>query len=213
MKELLIATKNPGKSTEIAAWLQGVGIYFKTLRDFPDIPDVEETEETFEENAKLKARSYFAMTGLPALADDGGLEIDALGGLPGVKSKRWVYGNREATDEELVAHTLKVLSDTPDEQRTARLRSVVVCFDGEEYICEDAAVEGRIVREPSPFAPGFPYRGLLFIPQFGKMYGALNEEEHRAVNHRMLALGRLKERLVRKFGGLARHGGIDAGVE
>ena len=196
MKDVLIATRNQSKIAEISAWFQKEGIPFKTLQDFSDAPDVEETGETFEENAKLKARSYFAMTGLPSLADDGGFEIDALGGLPGVRSKRWVYEGRDATDEEIVTHTIKCLKEIPDGKRTARLRTILALYDGETYNCGDASIEGVVVHTPVPFASGFPYRGLLFIPQFGKMYGALSEEQHEAVNHRRKALEKLKPRLL-----------------
>lgn len=191
MRELLIATRNPAKIAEIAAWLDTAGIPHKTLRDFPNATEVEETGGTFEENATLKAKAYFAMTGLPALADDGGFEIDELGGFPGVKSRRFVHGTTEATDEEIVAHTLRLLRDVPDERRIARLRAVLCCYNGSEYVCAEAAVEGRVPRKAAPFSPGFPYRGLLFIPQFGKMYGALSENEHGALNHRRKALQKL----------------------
>lgn len=199
---LLIATKNPGKIAEIAAWLERNGIAYKTLRDFPDVADVEETGSTFEENAKLKAFEYFKATGLATLADDGGFEIDYLDGLPGVKSKRWVYGDREATDEELVAHTLKTLEGVPEEKRTARLRTVMALYDGSDYTFASASIDGCVVEKKYPHQPGFPYRGLLYVSQFGKMYDELTESEHEAVNHRRLSLEKLKSVLVEKFGRL-----------
>ena len=199
MKELLIATKNPGKIGEISSWLMSLGIPFKTLRDFPEVADVEETGETFEENAKLKAREYCEATGLPTLADDGGFEIEHLGGLPGVRSKRWVHGDRDATDEEIVAHTLKALDGVPDGKRNARLRSVLALYDGEKYSLAEGSIEGRVVKEASAYAPGFPYRGLLYVSQFGKMYDALSEEEHKVANQRMIALEKLKPVIVEKF--------------
>lgn len=200
MKKLLIATKNPGKIAEISVWLTQRGIPFQTLRDFPRVVDVEETGESFEENAKLKAREYFEATGLPTLADDGGFEIEYLDGLPGVRSKRWVHGDRDATDEEIVAHTLKMLEGVPEEKRGARLRSVLALFDGKDYSLAEGVIEGRVVTEPSLYAPGFPYRGLLYVSQFGKMYDALSEAEHKVANQRMIALEKLKPVIVEKFG-------------
>jgi XTP/dITP diphosphohydrolase len=200
MQELLIATRNPGKIGELTAWLSERGFPCKTLRDFPASTEVDESGETFEENARLKARSYFEMTGLPALADDGGFEIDALGGLPGVRSKRWVHGDREATDEEIVEHTLRAMETVPDDRRTARLRTVLALYDGSSFALSQAWVEGAVTREARPYAPGFPYRGLLFIPQFGKMYGALTEEQHEALNHRRIALEKLRPELLRVLG-------------
>lgn len=200
---LLIATKNPGKIAEMAEWLTRAGIAYKTLRDFPEVADVEETGATFEENAKLKAFEYFKATGLPTLADDGGFEIDYLSGSPGVKSKRWVYGDREATDEELVAHTLLKLKGVPTDRRTARLRSVMALYDGKEYMLASTAIEGVVAETATAHVPGFPYRGLLYVSQFGKMYDELSHEEHEAVNHRRLSLEKLKPVLVLQFGGVA----------
>lgn len=200
MKTLLIATKNPGKIAEIAAWLTPLGIPFATLNDFPEVLDVEETGTTFEENAKLKAREYFEATGLPTLADDSGFEIDALGGKPGVYSKRWVYnGEKEATDEEIVNFTMEQMKDVPKEKRTARLRSVMVLFDGEDFVQEEDAIEGLVSEEKKPYQPGFPYRGLLYVLEFGKMYDELSEEEHRAVNQRIKVLEKLKPVLLQRF--------------
>ena len=100
--KLLIATTNPGKLAEIKRFLFDVPVELVSLNDVGITDHVEETGATFEENAVLKAKFYAEKSGLPTLADDGGFEIDALHGEPGVKSHRWVYGDRENTDEELM---------------------------------------------------------------------------------------------------------------
>ena len=137
--KILIATKNPGKAGEIKEFL-GNGFELASLTDFPDSPDTEETGETFEENALLKARTYFEWSGISSVADDGGLEIDYLNGEPGVKSRRWP--GYEATDEELIEMALKKLEGVPQENRTARLRTVGTYYDGKNIISRTASVEG-----------------------------------------------------------------------
>jgi len=200
MEPLLIATKNQAKIAEFSSWLSKNGILFKTLNEFPDVFDVEETGTTFEENAKLKAREYFEATGLPTLADDGGFEIDALGGKPGVYSKRWVHGGlKEATDEEIVAHTISEMKGIPKEKRGARIRSILALYDGKEFILADASIEGIVADVSSHYESGFPYRGLLYVTKYGKMYDELSEEEHHASNQRMLGLEKLRTVIEAKF--------------
>lgn len=199
MKQLLIATKNPGKAKEIGGFFAREGIETTSLLDFPDIKAIEETGNTFEENAILKAKSYFQLTGLPCIADDGGLEIDALNGEPGVKSRRWI--GREMTDWEMVDYALLRLKGVPPEKRTARLTAVLAFCDGDVCLTETDALEGVLLEErPTQMDPGLPFRGLLFIPQFGKLYKDLTHEEHESVNHRRKMLTRLlpkiKERLA-----------------
>ncbi len=125
MKKLLIATTNPGKLGEITRYLSDLPIKLVGLKDLKITDKVEETGATFEENAIIKAKFYCEKSGLPTIGDDGGLEIDVLGGAPGVKSHRWIHGDREDTDEELIAHTIKQLKGIPLENRKAQLRAVL----------------------------------------------------------------------------------------
>ncbi|MDO8584795.1 MAG: non-canonical purine NTP pyrophosphatase [bacterium] len=190
MQKLLIATKNVGKAHEVGGFFERVGIKTQSLIDFPDIKAIEETGSTFEENAILKAKSYFALCNMPCVADDGGLEIDALGGEPGVKSRRWI--GREMTDWEMVDYALLRLKGVPPDMRTARLRAVIAFYDGDVCLTETDALEGVLLRErPRDMDPGLPFRGLLFIPQFNKLYKDLTHEEHEAVNHRRKMLTRM----------------------
>ena len=144
--KILIATKNPGKAREIKTFL-GDGFQLVSLADLPNAPDIEENGNTFEENAILKARFYFDWCHIPSIADDGGLEIDYLNGEPGVKSRRWP--GYEATDEELIEMALKKLEGVPPENRTARLRTVGLYYDGKNTVSRTAAIEGYIVTEYS----------------------------------------------------------------
>lgn len=194
MKSLLIATKNPGKANEIGGFFARAGIATQSLIDFPGIMAIEETGKTFEENAILKAKSYFQLTGLPVIADDAGLEIDALNGEPGVKSRRWI--GREMTDWEMVDYALERLKGVPREKRTARLRAVIAFCDDKECFTDTAAIEGVMLHErPKTMDDGFPFRKLLYIPRFRKLYGDLTHEEHESVNHRRKMLTRMLPRI------------------
>ena len=132
MKKLLIATTNPGKLTEIKRFLVDLPIELVGLKDIGITDVVEETGSTFEENAILKATYYCKKSGLPTLADDGGFEIDALGGEPGVKSHRWIHGDREDTDEELITYTLVKLKGLSRAMRGAQLRLVLALIFPEQ---------------------------------------------------------------------------------
>jgi len=193
MQKLLIATSNPGKVGEYRAQLADLNLELVSLADL-GLGSIEETGKNFEENALLKARTYFKQSGLPCIADDGGLEIDALGGEPGVRSRRWKTGNENVTDQELIDFTLEKMREVPKEKRTARLRLVMAFIDGEgaEHVTE-AAVEGLIADAPAQNKiEGFPFRAVLYIPRFNKMYDDLTHEEHDAVNQRVVAIKKLK---------------------
>ncbi|MFC1638773.1 non-canonical purine NTP pyrophosphatase [Patescibacteria group bacterium] len=193
MMKVLVGTTNPGKIEEMSRLLADGGFEIVTLADL-DLGDVEETGTTFEENALLKARHYAKLSGLVTVADDGGLEIDALGGAPGVYSKRWV--GEDASWEDLAREVMKRMYNVRPEHRTARLRTVVAVVrpDGEERTAE-AGIEGRIAEEldEAAITAGFPYRVLLVVDRYGKPYSDLTEEEHAKVNHRREAVLKLMD--------------------
>lgn len=196
MNKLLIATTNPGKLTEIKRFLGGLSVELVGLKDIGITDAVEETGSTFEENAILKAKYYCQKSGLPTLADDGGFEIEALGGQPGIKSHRWIHGDREDTDEELIAYTLEKLKGLPQAKRGAQLRLVLafVLPDGNVTTVEEKT-RGIVAEKSSEHRiPGFPYRSLLFLPEINKYYDhdLLTPEETEQFNHRKRALDRLK---------------------
>ena len=198
MQKLLLATHNPAKKQELK---EGFMAFFvetghapslQTLDDLHITADPEETGKTFLENAQLKAEYFAKLSGLPTIADDGGIEIDALGGEPGIHSKRWL--GRDATDQELIENTLLRLKDIPFEKRTAHFRIVLYYYNPLTKIsCNtSASLDGKIALRVGPDAKkGFPYRALFIVDAYNKYYDELTEQEHRAVNHRLLAVQKM----------------------
>jgi XTP/dITP diphosphohydrolase len=203
MNKLLIATTNPGKLGEIKGFLSDVPLELVGLADVGITDYPEETGISFKENAILKAKFYAEKSKLPTLADDGGLEIDALNGEPGVKSHRWIHNDREDEDEELIQYTLGRMKDIADGNRGAQLRLVLalVIPNGELFTSEEK-VRGMIPREASKFRwKGFPYRSLLYLPEIKKYYNhdELTATETETYNHRKKALEILKPILKLKL--------------
>ena len=198
MQKLLIATTNPGKLAEIRRFLSDLPIELVSLKDVGITDQVEETGHTFEENAIIKAKFYAEKSGLATIGDDGGFEIDALGGEPGVKSHRWIHGDREDLDDELIAYTFEKMKGI--QKRGAQLRAVLafVTPKGEVHTATDITL-GIIPDKPSQErVPGFPYRSILFIPEIHKYYNhdLLTSEETETYNHRKRALDKLKPYIV-----------------
>jgi len=195
MKQLLIATHNPAKKEELRRGFSPLitrGITPIFLDDLQIIQEPEETGVTFSENARLKAEYFSKLSGLPSVADDGGIAIDALRGEPGVHSKRWL--GRDATDEELIEHTIKKMNGVPDERRTCRF---TLCLDyynphSNKHIEVIQSVDGHIATHSSGLArPGFPYRAVFIVDLFHKYYDELTPDEHQKVNHRVRAVKEL----------------------
>lgn len=191
-EQVVLASANPKKAAEIAEIL---GDSVRLAPRPPEVPDVVEDADTFEGNARLKAQALVEATGLAALADDSGLEVDALDGAPGVHSAR--YAGDDATDQDNVAKLLAALVDRPDPgQRTARFRAVVVLLhpDGREIVV-DGAVEGSIAAAPRG-SGGFGY-DPVFVPAEGDgaTFGEMDPAEKHRISHRGRALARLVERL------------------
>lgn len=194
MQKILVATTNPGKAGEYQTLLSDLNLEVVNLNDFDDFKIVDETGQTFKENTILKAKGYFSQFNLPALADDGGLEIDALNGEPGVRSHRWL--GEEGSDRELVEYALKKMAKFDLNQRTARIVSWTAFYDGDNLFLEDGAIEGYIIKEtPEWIDKGFPWRSILFIPQFNKLYRDLSPEEHELINQRRRIFKKLKPKI------------------
>lgn len=199
MKRILIATTNKGKVEELVSVFQDLkekGIELVTLENMLKLMKPNETETSFEGNAKLKAKFYGNKTGLPAIADDGGLMIDILNGEPGVKSRRWP--GHEGTDQELIDYALEKLKGVPLEKRTARLETCLCFYDYDKqiFLTESDHIDGWIAEAPSPvITPGYPYRALFMVKQFNKFYDDLTPEEHAQVNHRLKAAQCLKAKI------------------
>ncbi|MCX6732257.1 MAG: non-canonical purine NTP pyrophosphatase [Candidatus Roizmanbacteria bacterium] len=194
--DLLIATHNPAKKQELRtgfASLISSKINLVSLNDLGITEDPEETGKTFLENAQLKAEYFAKLTNLPTVADDGGIEIDALNGEPGIHSKRWL--GKTASDSELIQYTLSRLANTPPEKRTAHFRIVLYYVNplhDNFFSSSTASLDGSIASHIGPRAlRGFPYRALFIVDKYKKYYDELTEQEHRDANHRLKAVEKL----------------------
>ena len=185
--KLVLASNNPGKVREINAILADRGITVLPQSDF-DAPEVEETGLSFVENAILKARSAARHSGLPALADDSGIEVDALRGAPGIYSAR--FAGPGASDADNLARLLDRLKDVPEAERTARFQCLMVLMEHEAdptpLICQ-GTWEGRITFEPAG-DNGFGYDPVFFVPDHGCTAAQLEAAEKNRISHRARAL-------------------------
>ena len=179
MHDLLIATQNQHKAVEIAALLGDLPVRVVTLAEIDPTLDIPETSDTFLENARHKARTAARVTGLLTLADDSGLAVEALGGAPGVHSKRFA-----ASDPERVAKLLTLLRDTPTAQRTARFHCVVVIALPDRVLAEiDETAEGAITTAPRGQA-GFGYDPIFQPAGDTRTMAEMRLEEKNAISHR-----------------------------
>src|SRR5919199_6993602 len=183
--QLLIATHNRGKLREYQDLLAGLPFELRTLQDIGILEDVEETGQTFFENARLKAEFFAGASGTLTLADDSGLEVDALGGEPGVHSRR--YAGPHATDAERIQFLLAKLRNVPPGQRRARFRCVIVIADGQGKIwSSEGTCEGEIAFEPRG-SFGFGYDPIFLFPERGLTMAELPPEEKNRISHRARA--------------------------
>ena len=194
--KLLIATHNPGKIREMNEILAGLGVECLDLGQAGITEDVEETGATFAENAMLKAEYYAAATQLLTLADDSGLEVDALNGAPGVYSKR--YGGDE---NPLYTRLMREIRDVPWEQRTARFRCAVALADGTGLIgTADGVCEGMITLAPRG-SGGFGYDPVFYLPGKDQTMAELAAEEKNVISHRGRAIAEILPLLRQVLGG------------
>ena len=192
-KELLVATHNRGKVREFAEMLADLELGWLGLDEVGVTEDVEETAVTFRGNALLKATAYAQMTGLLTLADDSGLEVDALNGEPGVYSAR--YGGPGLTAVERYQLLLQKLADVPEAERTARFRCVIVLVAANGRLLAEAegTCEGRIAFAPSGDG-GFGYDPVFYMPEQGKTMAEMGRDKH-LVSHRGRAMRLLEPQL------------------
>jgi XTP/dITP diphosphohydrolase len=196
--KIVVASHNAGKVAEISGILSGSGIELAGLDDFPAYPEPEETGATFRENAMIKARAAHEATGLSALADDSGIEVDALGGEPGIRSAR--YGGEGLDDAGRYTKLLSELAGKSGEERTARFRCVMVLYpapetDGDALVTE-GILEGHIAFEPAG-ENGFGYDPVFFVPGAGKTAAEMDRAEKNSISHRYRALVEMKAMLER----------------
>ena len=180
--ELLVATRNKGKLGELLNLLQGTHYELLSLENVDIQHEVEETGDTFEANAILKAEEYGQMVGIVTIADDSGIEVDALDGAPGVLSAR--YGGEELDDQGRNALLLKNLANVPDSKLTARFRCVVALSrPNQGTVTFNGSVEGFITRNPRGIN-GFGYDPLFYFPPKRKTLAQVSAEEKHSVSHR-----------------------------
>ncbi len=198
--QLIFSSRNPDKIAELSAALRGLPLEVSGAADHPEIPDVEETGTTLEENALLKARAAHRATGRLCLADDTGLEIDALGGLPGVRSAR--YGGPTKDYARNVAKVLADLQGVADDERGARFRTVVALVfpDGREEVVAGEC-RGSILTAPRG-ASGFGYDPIFFVAERGRTFAEMTLDEKQSISHRGRAM-RLARAAVERWLGRA----------
>lgn len=197
--ELLLATANPAKAREFRQMLASDRLLVRDLSEFPGEEPVAESGHTFRANACQKASEYARRHHTWAMADDSGLEVDALGGAPGVTSARWAElhgrGNGDADNNNILLEQLK---DVPDDQRTARFVCVLALSDpdGRVMLSARGAVGGVILKTPRG-SNGFGYDPLFYVPELRRTTAELAPEEKHRISHRGKALRRMRELMIR----------------
>jgi XTP/dITP diphosphohydrolase len=199
---LVFATRNRGKVVELRALLGDLEIDVLSLDDVAvPVPEVVEDGDTFAANAAKKAMVVSRVTGLPALADDSGLEVDALGGAPGVRSAR--YAGERASDAENNAALLAALAGVPVGRRGARFRSCLALADtagalGERVLMAEGACEGQVLEQPRGTG-GFGYDPLFYVPDLGATFAELGVGTKNDRSHRARAMQAMKPRIIEYF--------------
>jgi XTP/dITP diphosphohydrolase len=194
--EVIVATRNKGKIREIRDALKGLDLRIYGLSDFPDVPDIEEDGDSFTENALGKARFYAAYFGKLTLADDSGLEVDSLKGLPGVYSAR--YAGERASSQENNQKLLREMQGVPISKRGARFRCVIAMKSpGGREVLAEGSCRGRIGFKEKG-RKGFGYDPLFILPKEGKTMAELSLEEKNRVSHRGKALRKIRK-IIKTF--------------
>lgn len=201
METVIIASTNQGKLKEFEELMKDLSVEIKSLKDFPEIGDIEENGESFAENAYIKAKAVFEATGCISIADDSGLEVDALNGAPGIYSAR--YAGEEKNDLENNKKLLNEMEAFTEAQRGAQFHCAIVAIDknGKRYDAE-GIVRGRILHAPQG-ENGFGYDPLFYIQEFGRTTAELSMDEKNKISHRGKAVrqivGILKEQVFNRM--------------
>lgn len=192
MKTIVIATNNAGKAREYGEMLSPLGIDVKTLADFPHFA-IDENGQTFQENALIKARTAVKQLGLPVMADDSGLMVDALDGAPGVHSARYAGDHDDQANNRKL---LRELAGVDDLYRTAHFHTTIVGLkpNGDQLVAE-GRVDGHILRNPQG-SNGFGYDPLFYVDELGCAMATLTDEQKNAVSHRGRALRNFMEQFT-----------------
>ena len=194
--KILIATTSNGKARELATLLKKLPFSFVSLKDIGIDKDVEETGSTFEENAVIKASFYAKLSGMLTIADDSGLEVDALGGKPGVHSKR--FAGEDATDHDRITLLLSLLNNYPAHQRTAQFRCCLVFSEPKKIISiSEGICEGIITSTPQGYN-GFGYDPIFYIPKIKKTMAEISEIDKNDISHRGKAAKNLAKTILNR---------------
>jgi len=191
--KIVLATHNHDKEIELQHSLRGLDVDICSLSEYPDIGEIQETGTTLLENSLLKAHTVHDRTGLPAIADDTGLEVDALDGAPGVYSAR--FAGADATYEDNLNKLLSVMEDVSDDMRSARFRTVISFVDEIQELWTEGFIEGRITENPQGNM-GFGYDPVFYVPRLEKTFAELSTAEKNKISHRGLALQKLRKILI-----------------
>tara|TARA_B100001559_G_scaffold62024_1_gene49918 strand:- start:435 stop:1037 length:603 start_codon:yes stop_codon:yes gene_type:complete len=193
IKEIVIATHNPDKKKEMVVALCDLGVNILTLDNFPEIGEIEETGSTLLENSLIKARTVFAKTGIPTIADDTGLEVDALNGAPGIYSAR--YAGTNVTYEDNVRKLLTEMSSIDIKSRTARFKTVISFSYNNKELWTEGVIEGSITEHPIG-EKGFGYDPVFRVIETGKTFAEMTKKEKNKISHRGVALKKMSKLLM-----------------
>ena len=188
LNTIVLATHNQDKKIELQDSLSEFPVTILSLHDFPHIGEIEETGETLLENSMLKAKTVHSIAKLPAIADDTGLEVDALAGAPGIYSARYAGG--DVTYSDNVNKLLNEMKGIPSRSRGAQFRTVISFIDGERKLWTEGIIKGEIGEMPVGNS-GFGYDPIFFIPELNKTFAELSTEEKNKISHRGLAMKKL----------------------
>ena len=197
LNKILLATRNIDKVTEIRQVLNGLDIEILSANDIDGLPEVVEDKSTLEGNAIKKASVLSKISGLPALADDTGLEVEALNGQPGVFSSR--FAGEGASYEDNVQKLLRDLKGTPSHQRKAQFRTVIAFVYKDTIATVDGICKGQILEEKRGDS-GFGYDPIFYVPEFSKTFSEMSLELKNKISHRGLALHKFRNYFVTNFG-------------
>ncbi|MBW1917951.1 MAG: XTP/dITP diphosphatase [Deltaproteobacteria bacterium] len=205
---LVIATHNPGKVRELQLLLKKLGINLMSLQNFPDLPEIIEDGPTFAANAQKKARAVARATGFPALADDSGLEVAALGGRPGVHSARYAADRTypdPPTDQDNYLKLLEELADIPWDQRQAQfVCEMVLAFPDSQMVSTQGTCKGMIALKPQG-QQGFGYDPVFWLPQYGCTMAEIDLDLKNQISHRAQALKEMKSIIAARLQPMLKH--------
>ncbi len=192
---ILISSKNKDKIKEIKKIFDNKSVNLLTLDAYIDAPEVVEDGNSLLENAYKKAKILYEFTGIPAIADDTGLEVDALKGAPGIYSAR--YAGENATYDDNVNKLLCEMKDVPAEKRTARFKTVAVYYSDAIDFYEEGAVEGKILTRRSGTG-GFGYDPVFYVEALNKSFANMTNDEKNEISHRGIAFKKLHTTFINK---------------